>query len=90
MSLLGLQDLAPGRPLTLRVHGETDLDIVLNHTFNENQVCFTVFLFVSFLFLIRKLHLSSVFFLNLALFIFLCISIFSQFTHYLDWMVQGW
>ncbi|KAJ2831231.1 Aconitate hydratase mitochondrial [Coemansia erecta] len=40
LSILGLKDLTPGKPLTLRVtkpSGE-QTDIVVDHTFNENQI----------------------------------------------------
>ncbi|KAJ3385013.1 Aconitate hydratase mitochondrial [Lobulomyces angularis] len=40
VSILGLTDFQPGKPLTLRVHkkdGKT-LDITVNHTFNEGQI----------------------------------------------------
>jgi len=40
VSILGLDSFAPGKPLTGRVHtasGET-YDIVLNHSFNDNQI----------------------------------------------------
>ncbi|KAJ2765979.1 Aconitate hydratase mitochondrial, partial [Coemansia nantahalensis] len=40
LSILGLPTLAPGKPLTLRVakpSGES-IDIVVDHTFNENQI----------------------------------------------------
>jgi aconitate hydratase len=39
VSLLGLTDLAPGSQVTLRVHKDgSDVDITLNHTFNEGQL----------------------------------------------------
>jgi aconitate hydratase len=40
LSIIGLTEFAPEKPLTLRVHkksGET-LDLKVNHTFNENQI----------------------------------------------------
>jgi len=40
VSIVGLTTLAPGKPLTLRVHkanGST-VDVTVNHTFNENQI----------------------------------------------------
>nr|CAG8493595.1 4212_t:CDS:2 [Entrophospora candida] len=40
LSIIGLTELAPEKPMTLRVHkksGET-LDLKVNHTFNENQI----------------------------------------------------
>lgn len=41
VSILGLKDFAPGKPLTLRVHphdGREAFDIQVNHTFNEEQI----------------------------------------------------
>ncbi|CAJ0651489.1 6039_t:CDS:2 [Entrophospora sp. SA101] len=40
LSIIGLTEFAPEKPMTLRVHkksGET-LDLKVNHTFNENQI----------------------------------------------------
>ena len=40
LSIIGLTEFAPDKPLTLRVHkksGET-LDLKVKHTFNENQI----------------------------------------------------
>jgi len=40
LSILGLKTIAPGKPLTVRVHsadGKT-FDIQVNHTFNESQL----------------------------------------------------
>eukprot|EP00455_Lapot_gusevi_P004155 TRINITY_DN1171_c0_g1_i2.p1 TRINITY_DN1171_c0_g1~~TRINITY_DN1171_c0_g1_i2.p1 ORF type:complete len:284 (+),score=141.68 TRINITY_DN1171_c0_g1_i2:238-1089(+) len=41
VSILGLKDFAPGKPLTLRVYPEgknTFFDVKVNHTFNEGQI----------------------------------------------------
>ncbi|KAJ3280509.1 Aconitate hydratase mitochondrial [Borealophlyctis nickersoniae] len=40
VSIVGLTSFQPGKPLTLRVHkkGGKDVDITLNHTFNEGQI----------------------------------------------------
>jgi aconitate hydratase len=41
VDILGLASLAPGKPLTMRVHPESGaaaFDVKLNHTFNEEQI----------------------------------------------------
>jgi aconitate hydratase len=41
VSIVGLKDFAPGKPLTLRVHphdGRAAFDVQVNHTFNEEQI----------------------------------------------------
>ncbi|KAJ1884979.1 Aconitate hydratase mitochondrial, partial [Kickxella alabastrina] len=40
LSILGLKDLTPGKPLTLRINKPSGehIDIVVDHTFNENQI----------------------------------------------------
>jgi len=41
VSLLGLKDLQPGKPLTARVKSAKDnktFDVVLNHTLNKGQI----------------------------------------------------
>ena len=40
IDLLGLTEMAPGKPLTVRLHhsdGSMD-EFAVNHTFNENQI----------------------------------------------------
>ncbi|RHZ61892.1 hypothetical protein Glove_345g3 [Diversispora epigaea] len=40
VSIVGLTNFAPGKPLTLRLHKKTGevVDLQVNHTFNENQI----------------------------------------------------
>ncbi|CAG8433079.1 10708_t:CDS:2 [Diversispora eburnea] len=40
VSIIGLTNFTPGKPLTLRLHKKTGevVDIPVNHTFNENQI----------------------------------------------------
>ncbi|KAF2073913.1 hypothetical protein CYY_004767 [Polysphondylium violaceum] len=40
ISIVGLKDLAPGKPLTLKVKSAkgTEFDVTVNHTFNEGQI----------------------------------------------------